>query len=77
MTTLSGCTLISLDHDLGPVPHRDGDRFDPGIGRTITEALANLPPALRRNVPSGRTQPRSFSDTKCSNVAPPTWGPAA
>jgi hypothetical protein len=44
-TVIANCVLISLDHDLGPVRERDGQRFDPGIGRAITEALAQLAPA--------------------------------
>lgn len=40
---LSDCALLSLDHDLGPTRERDGERFDPGIGRAISKALAAHP----------------------------------
>lgn len=40
---LPDCALLSLDHDLGPTRERDGERFDPGIGRAISEALAAHP----------------------------------
>jgi hypothetical protein len=42
---LSRCILLSLDHDLGPLRERAGQRFDPGVGRAITEALATLAPS--------------------------------
>jgi hypothetical protein len=37
---LNKCTLICLDHDLGPNRTRDGAFFDPGIGRDVADFLA-------------------------------------
>lgn len=36
---LATVTLLSLDHDLGPVRDREGERFDPGIGRDVVDVL--------------------------------------
>jgi CheY-like chemotaxis protein len=36
---LQECCLISLDHDLGPSWERDGQLFDPGIGRDVVDYL--------------------------------------
>jgi hypothetical protein len=36
--------VLSLDHDLGPNQLRDGESFDPGIGRDVADFLATRPP---------------------------------
>lgn len=36
---LPTATLLSLDHDLGPIRDREGERFDPGIGRDVVDEL--------------------------------------
>lgn len=36
---LHECLLLSLDHDLGPSWERDGQLFDPGIGRDVVDYL--------------------------------------
>ncbi len=36
--------LLSLDHDLGPVRDRGGERFDPGIGRDVVDVLEQREP---------------------------------
>jgi hypothetical protein len=41
---LPDVALICLDHDLGPTRLRDGERFDPGIGRDAADVLAMRPP---------------------------------
>ena len=41
---LDCCTLICLDHDLGPNRTRDGTTFDPGIGRDVVNFLATCNP---------------------------------
>lgn len=41
---LGPVALIYLDHDLGPDRIRDGARFDPGTGRDVADALAELSP---------------------------------
>jgi hypothetical protein len=41
---LAEVALICLDHDLGPTRLRDGERFDPGIGRDAADVLAMQPP---------------------------------
>jgi hypothetical protein len=42
---LEDASLICLDHDLGPNRSRNGQTFDPGTGRDVTDYLA-----LRRPV---------------------------
>jgi hypothetical protein len=42
---LRSCALLSLDHDLGPNRVRDGEEFDPGIGRDVVDFLATCIPA--------------------------------
>ena len=37
---LADAILICLDHDLGPIRLRDGEQFDPGIGRDVADVLA-------------------------------------
>jgi hypothetical protein len=37
--------LIVLDHDLGPSRLRDGERFEPGIGRDVSDYLLELTPS--------------------------------
>ena len=37
-------TLICLDHDLGPNRFRNGEGFDPGTGRDVTNYLATRRP---------------------------------
>src|SRR4051812_20324905 len=41
---LSSVRLLSLDHDLGPNQQRNGETFDPGIGRDVADFLATRPP---------------------------------
>jgi hypothetical protein len=41
---LDGAVLIALDHDLGPSRSRDGQRFEPGIGRAVADFLAERSP---------------------------------
>lgn len=41
---LTECRLICLDHDLGPNRRRDGEIFDPGIGRDVANFLASQSP---------------------------------
>jgi hypothetical protein len=41
---LADAALIALDHDLGPSRRRAGERFEPGIGRTVADFLAELAP---------------------------------
>ena len=41
---LNRSLLIILDHDLGPSRLRDGERFEPGIGREVADLLAEHPP---------------------------------
>jgi hypothetical protein len=36
--------LVALDHDLGPSRLRDGQRFEPGIGREVADFLAERSP---------------------------------
>lgn len=38
------CALISLDRDLGPSWQRDGELFDPGVGRDVVDYLVTQPP---------------------------------
>ncbi len=38
-TSLSTVSLLSLDHDLGPNRERDGETFDPGVGRDVVNFL--------------------------------------
>lgn len=40
---LSGACALSLDHDLGPTRNRDGESFDPGIGRDVVDVLERRP----------------------------------
>jgi hypothetical protein len=42
---LDGLDLLCLDHDLGPNRARDGQTFDPGIGRDVVDYLITQPPA--------------------------------
>ena len=42
---LSRVRLLCLDHDLGPNRDRDGERFDPGIGRDVVNFLITEAPA--------------------------------
>jgi hypothetical protein len=44
-SNLSNVRLLCLDHDLGPNRERDGERFDPGIGRDVVDFLINHAPA--------------------------------
>ncbi len=37
-------SLISLDHDLGPNREKNGETFDPGIGRDVVDFLATQRP---------------------------------
>ena len=41
---LRSVDLLCLDHDLGPNRRRDGEEFDPGIGRDVADFLATRPP---------------------------------
>jgi hypothetical protein len=41
---LDSAKLICLDHDLGPNRLRDGNVFDPGIGRDVVDYLATRSP---------------------------------
>lgn len=41
---LGRAVLIALDHDLGPSRIRDGERFEPGIGRDVADSLAQRTP---------------------------------
>lgn len=41
---LHQCILISLDHDLGPSWERNGQPFDPGIGRDVVDYLVTQKP---------------------------------
>ncbi len=41
---LRECVLICLDHDLGPNRTRNGNVFDPGIGRDVADYMATCPP---------------------------------
>lgn len=41
---LAGIDLLCLDHDLGPYRERDGERFDPGIGRDVVDFLETRSP---------------------------------
>lgn len=41
---LQRAVLIALDHDLGPSRIRDGQRFEPGIGREVADFLAQRTP---------------------------------
>lgn len=41
---LQDCVLISLDRDLGPSWNRDGQLFDPGVGRDVVDYLITQPP---------------------------------
>ena len=41
---LQSCVLICLDHDLGPTRKREGEDFDPGIGRDVADYLASRDP---------------------------------
>ena len=43
-SNLESCVLICLDHDLGPTRKRDGEVFDPGIGRDVADFLATREP---------------------------------
>lgn len=43
-TGLSGARLLLLDHDLGPSRLRNGERFEPGIGRDVADFLAERMP---------------------------------
>ena len=36
--------LLSLDHDLGSIRDRGGERFDPGIGRDVVDVLEQREP---------------------------------
>ena len=38
-TSLSTVSLLCLDHDLGPNRERDGETFDPGVGRDVVNFL--------------------------------------
>jgi hypothetical protein len=42
---LEESNLICLDHDLGPNRLRDGEIFDPGIGRDVVNFLASRTPS--------------------------------
>ena len=42
---LSTVHLLCLDHDLGPNRDRDGERFDPGIGRDVVDFLVTQAPS--------------------------------
>jgi len=42
-SNLKDTVLICLDHDLGSTRERNGERFDPGIGRDAADALAMYP----------------------------------
>jgi hypothetical protein len=42
--SLPNAVLIALDHDLGPSRLRDGERFEPGIGRDVADYLAGCSP---------------------------------
>lgn len=44
-SNLSKVCLLCLDHDLGPNRDRDGERFDPGIGRDVVDYLITQAPA--------------------------------
>jgi hypothetical protein len=41
---LPRANTLALDHDLGPSRLRDGERFEPGIGRDVADYLATQPP---------------------------------
>lgn len=41
---LHQCALICLDHDLGPLQNRDGQKFDPGIGQDVADFLGTCKP---------------------------------
>ena len=41
---LERAPIIALDHDLGPSRLRDGERFEPGIGRDVADYLATRAP---------------------------------
>jgi hypothetical protein len=41
---LAEVSLICLDHDLGPTRSRDGQAFDPGIGRDVVDVLGMRAP---------------------------------
>lgn len=42
---LSNVRLLCLDHDLGPNRQQDGQVFDPGIGRDVTDFLVTKKPS--------------------------------
>lgn len=43
-SNLPSVRLLCLDHDLGPSRERDGERFDPGIGRDVVGFLEERTP---------------------------------
>jgi hypothetical protein len=42
---LKNCSLISLDHDLGPNREANGERQDPGTGRDVADFLVGRVPS--------------------------------
>lgn len=42
--SLEKIVVISLDHDLGPNRERDGEVFDPGVGRDVVDFLESHKP---------------------------------
>ena len=39
--------VLSLDHDLGPNRDREGETFDPGVGRDVVTLLETMPSACQ------------------------------
>lgn len=74
---LVNCSMISLDHDLGPVRDREGQRFDPGTGRAVTRSLETIGPSCPVIVHSSNGQAAEgmmndlrFSGWEASRVVP-------
>lgn len=74
---LKETVLICLDHDLGPNRERDGEIFDPGIGRDLVEYMATQAPSCpvivhSTNSPAayGMQARLKESGWRCSRVVP-------
>ncbi|NUQ63180.1 MAG: hypothetical protein HUU20_11940 [Pirellulales bacterium] len=69
--------MICLDHDLGPNRRRDGQFFDPGIGRDVADYLATRKPVCpvlihtTNNLAApGMAMVLDDSGWRCSRVVP-------
>jgi hypothetical protein len=74
---LREAVLICLDHDLGPNRERNGETFDPGIGRDVVEYMVTLEPVCpvlvhSTNSPAAYGMKVRLKEAgwKCSRVIP-------